>query len=145
MLVVNGVKFYMDGALGSRGALLRQPYRTAPAGLGLATQREEEFKRQIETLHGHGLQAATHCIGDSATALVLDAYADVLETQRFAVVHRACAGSFGGGRGTVRGYSVIPSVQPTHATSDMYWAGERLGRNRSAARMPTKSCCKRWE
>ena len=64
-LVVNGVKFYMDGALGSRGALLRQPYSDRTGWFGLATQREQEFRRQIETLHGHGLQAATHCIGDS--------------------------------------------------------------------------------
>ena len=131
MLVVNGVKFYMDGALGSRGALLRQPYSDRTGWFGLATQREEEFKRQIETLHGHGLQAATHCIGDSATALVLDAYADVLEgpndlrwrIEHAQVVSEEDVARFGG-------YSVIPSVQPTHATSDMYWAGERLGRNR---------------
>ena len=131
MLVVNGVKFYMDGALGSRGALLRQPYSDRTGWFGLATQREQEFKRQIETLHGHGLQAATHCIGDSATALVLDAYADVLEgpndlrwrIEHAQVVSEEDVARFGG-------YSVIPSVQPTHATSDMYWAGERLGRNR---------------
>ena len=130
-LVVNGVKFYMDGALGSRGALLRQPYSDRTGWFGLATQREQEFKRQIETLHGHGLQAATHCIGDSATALVLDAYADVLEgpndlrwrIEHAQVVSEEDVARFGN-------YSVIPSVQPTHATSDMYWAGERLGRNR---------------
>ena len=130
-LVVNGVKFYMDGALGSRGALLRQPYSDRTGWFGLATQREQEFKRQIETLHGHGLQAATHCIGDSATALVLDAYADVLEgpndlrwrIEHAQVVSEEDVERFGN-------YSVIPSVQPTHATSDMYWAGERLGRNR---------------
>ena len=130
-LVVNGVKFYMDGALGSRGALLRQPYSDRTGWFGLATQREQEFKRQIETLHGHELQAATHCIGDSATALVLDAYADVLEgpndlrwrIEHAQVVSEEDVARFGN-------FSVIPSVQPTHATSDMYWAGERLGRNR---------------
>ena len=67
-LVAESFKFYMDGALGSRGALLRQPYSDRTGWFGLATQREQEFKRQIETLHGHGLQAATHCIDDSATA-----------------------------------------------------------------------------
>ncbi|HBP45351.1 MAG TPA: amidohydrolase [Flavobacteriales bacterium] len=131
MLVVNGVKFYMDGALGSRGALLRQPYSDRKGWFGLATQRQAEFKRQIETLYGHGLQAATHCIGDSATALVLDAYAEVLEgpnDRRWRIEHAQVVSKedverFGG-------YSVIPSVQPTHATSDMYWAGERLGRSR---------------
>ena len=146
MLVVNGVKFYMDGALGSRGALLRQPYSDRTGWFGLATQREQEFKRQIETLHGHGLQAATHCIGDSATALVLDAYADVLEgpndlrwrIEHAQVVSEEDVARFGG-------YSVIPSVQPTHATSDMYWAGNGWEGIASAARMPTRSCCKRWE
>ena len=130
-LVVNGVKFYMDGALGSRGALLRQPYSDRTGWFGLATQREDEFKRQLETLYGHGLQAATHCIGDSATKVVLDAYAELLEgpndlrwrIEHAQVVSAADVERFGS-------YSVIPSVQPTHATSDMYWAGERLGRNR---------------
>lgn len=130
-LVVNGVKFYMDGALGSRGALLRQPYSDRTGWFGLATQREETYRRQLETLHGHGLQAATHCIGDSATKLVLDAYATLLEgpnDRRWRIEHAQVVSSedvrrFGD-------FSVIPSVQPTHATSDMYWAGERLGRNR---------------
>lgn len=130
-LVVNGVKFYMDGALGSRGALLRQPYSDRTGWFGLATQREETYRRQLETLHSHGLQAATHCIGDSATKLVLDAYAALLEgpnDRRWRIEHAQVVSSedvrrFGD-------FSVIPSVQPTHATSDMYWAGERLGRNR---------------
>lgn len=130
-LVVNGVKFYMDGALGSRGALLRQPYSDRVGWSGLATQREDEFKRQLETLHGHGLQAATHCIGDSAAKLVLDAYAELLEgpnDRRWRIEHAQVVSSADVERfGT---FSVIPSVQPTHATSDMYWAGERLGRNR---------------
>ena len=130
-LVVNGVKFYMDGALGSRGALLRQPYSDRTGWFGLATQREETYRRQLETLHGHNLQAATHCIGDSATTFVLDAYAALLEgpnDRRWRIEHAQVVSTedvrrFGD-------FSVIPSVQPTHATSDMYWAGERLGRNR---------------
>ena len=130
-LVVNGVKFYMDGALGSRGALLRQPYNDRIGWFGLATQREEEFKRQLETLHGHGLQAATHCIGDSAAKVVLDAYAELLEGPndlRWRIEHAQVVSAVDVNR--FGSFSVIPSVQPTHATSDMYWAGERLGRNR---------------
>lgn len=130
-LVVNGVKFYMDGALGSRGALLRSPYSDRSGWHGLATQHPATYQNQLATLHAHELQAATHCIGDSAVGMVLEMYGNVLEgsndfrwrIEHAQVVSQADIAQFAT-------YSVIPSIQPTHATSDMYWAGERLGRNR---------------
>ena len=130
-LVVNGVKFYMDGALGSRGALLRAPYSDRPNWYGLATQEMELYRSQLETLHQNGLQAATHCIGDSAVQLVLDAYGKLLQgtnDRRWRIEHAQVVSREDVER--FAAHSIVPSVQPTHATSDMYWAGERLGRNR---------------
>lgn len=130
-LTVQSVKFYMDGALGSRGALLLEPYSDRPGWHGLGTQDANWFRDQLELLAKDGLQAATHCIGDSAVRWVLEAYQDILggtNDRRWRIEHAQVVSpqdfaSFGRN-------SVIPSVQPTHATSDMYWAGERLGRNR---------------
>lgn len=130
-LVVGSVKFYMDGALGSRGALLLQPYSDRMNWTGLVTQDMDRFKDQLIRLHDHNFQAATHCIGDSAVRQVLRLYGELLggvtdrrwRIEHAQVVHGSDLDLFGS-------YAVIPSVQPTHATSDMYWAGERLGRNR---------------
>jgi len=130
-LTVHSVKFYMDGALGSRGALLLEPYSDRPGWHGLGTQDGTWFRSQLEALAQDSLQAATHCIGDSAVRWVLNAYQDILggtNDRRWRIEHAQVVApeDFNGfGRN-----SVIPSVQPTHATSDMYWAGERLGRNR---------------
>ena len=130
-LTVQCVKFYMDGALGSRGALLLDPYSDRPGWHGLGTQNAAWFRKQLEDLASDSLQAATHCIGDSAVRWVLNAYEEVLggtNDRRWRIEHAQVVSpqDFEGfGRN-----SVIPSVQPTHATSDMYWAGERLGRNR---------------
>ncbi len=130
-LTVQSVKFYMDGALGSRGALLLEPYSDRPGWHGLGTQDATWFRSQLEALAQDSLQAATHCIGDSAVRWVLNAYQDILggtNDRRWRIEHAQVVApeDFDGfGRN-----SVIPSVQPTHATSDMYWAGERLGRNR---------------
>jgi hypothetical protein len=130
-LTVQSVKFYMDGALGSRGALLLEPYSDRPGWHGLGTQDANWFRDQLELLAKDSLQAATHCIGDSAVRWVLEAYQDILggtNDRRWRIEHAQVVSpqDFAGfGRN-----SVIPSVQPTHATSDMYWAGERLGRNR---------------
>ena len=130
-LTVQSVKFYMDGALGSRGALLLEPYSDRTGWHGLGTQDADWFREQLEILARDSLQAATHCIGDSAVRWVLKAYEDVLggtNDRRWRIEHAQVVSpqDFDGfGKN-----SVIPSVQPTHATSDMYWAGERLGRNR---------------
>lgn len=130
-LMVNGVKFYMDGALGSRGAMLREPYSDRPGWHGLLTQDIEQYRSQLSILYENDLQAATHCIGDSAVRLVVQEYANLLHgtnDRRWRIEHAQVV--------SVEDVidiglnNLIPSIQTTHATSDMYWAGERLGRNR---------------
>jgi len=130
-LVAESFKFYMDGSLGSRGAALLAPYDDRPGHRGLLLQNVEAYKAQLRVVHENGFQAATHAIGDSAARLVLGAYAEILQgpndfrwrVEHAQVLHPMDRPLFGQN-------SVIPSVQPTHATSDMYWAGERLGRGR---------------
>ena len=130
-LTVQSVKFYMDGALGSRGAMLIDPYSDLKGWRGVSMLDRDWFKNQLEHLHASGMQAATHCIGDSAVRLVLNAYAEVLDgpnDRRWRIEHAQVVAKDDMNQfGT---YHIIPSIQPTHATSDMYWAGERLGRNR---------------
>ena len=130
-LKAQSFKFYMDGALGSRGAALLEPYDDRPGHRGLLLQSLEEYEAQLRRIHADGFQAATHAIGDSAARLVLGAYERVLggpndhrwRVEHAQVIHPDDLNRFGKS-------SIIPSVQPTHATSDMYWAGVRLGRGR---------------
>lgn len=131
MLDVRAVKFYMDGALGSRGAALLEPYSDRPGFTGLFLQDEAEYRAKLERTQAAGFQVATHCIGDAAVRRVLHHYGELLggvndlrwRIEHAQVVHRDDVSTFGE-------FTVIPSIQPTHATSDMYWAGQRLGRNR---------------
>ena len=77
-LKAQSFKFYMDGALGSRGAALLEPYDDRPGHRGLLLQSLEEYEAQLRRIHADGFQAATHAIGDSAARLVLGAYERVL-------------------------------------------------------------------
>ncbi|MDG2425476.1 MAG: amidohydrolase [Flavobacteriales bacterium] len=130
-LHVKSFKFYMDGSLGSRGAALVSPYSDRTGHSGYLLQDPADFRVKLERLHAAGFQAATHCIGDSAVRTALTFYKEVLggvndrrwRIEHAQVVHPDDIERFAAA-------TVIPSVQPTHATSDMYWAGERLGRNR---------------
>ena len=130
-LVAESFKFYMDGALGSRGAALLEAYDDRPGHRGLLLQSIPEYESQLARIHEDGFQAATHAIGDSAARIVLSAYEKVLggandhrwRIEHAQVIHPEDMDRFGPS-------SIIPSVQPTHATSDMYWAGQRLGRGR---------------
>jgi len=131
MLDVRAVKFYMDGALGSRGAALLEPYSDRPESSGLFLQDEADFRAKVERTQAAGFQVATHCIGDAAVRRVLQHYGELLggvndlrwRIEHAQVVHKDDVSAFAD-------FTVIPSIQPTHATSDMYWAGQRLGRNR---------------
>ncbi len=134
-LTVRAFKFYADGSLGSRGACLLNPYSDIlnKPDYGFMLKDKDYYSLRAEQLHDKGFQMCTHAIGDSANRVILQVYADVLggindnrwRIEHAQVVHKNDIPSFSR-------YSIIPSIQPTHATSDMPWAWERLGRNRLA-------------
>ncbi len=122
---------YADGALGSRGACLVEPYADKPKETGFLLSTEQEFRALAKLLAASKFQMNTHAIGDSANRIILNIYGEALKGQqdrRWRIEHAqvvtpADMGKFGQ-------FGIVPSVQPTHATSDMYWAGERLGAER---------------
>ena len=126
-LVVRSVKLYADGSLGSRGALLKEPYCDDSLNYGLLQRPMSEYAELIKRCYENGFQVNTHCIGDSANALLLSAYAETLggsNDLRWRIEHAQVVDptdwhKFGD-------FNIIPSVQPTHATSDMYMAQDRL-------------------
>ena len=130
-LTVRSFKLYADGALVSRGACLRKPYSDRRETGGFLLLSPSELERVTKLLYASGFQANTHCIGDSANHLMLDLYGKLLKgknNRRWRIEHAQVVSpedvwKFGR-------YSIIPSVQPTHATSDMYWATDRLGKIR---------------
>ena len=130
-LNVRSIKLFADGALGSRGALLFEPYSDDPGNLGLAVNTDKFLREQCELAYEHGYQVNTHCIGDSANRWVLGIYGTYLKggndrrwrIEHAQVIHPDDFSKFGE-------YTIIPSVQSTHATSDMYWAEDRVGTDR---------------
>ncbi|MCU0324148.1 MAG: amidohydrolase [Spirosomaceae bacterium] len=130
-LNVRSFKLYADGALGSRGACLLKPYNDEPSKTGFLLLSAKELERSLTQIYNSGFQANTHCIGDSANRLILDIYGKLLKEkndrrwriEHCQVVDNQDVPKFGK-------YSIIPSIQATHATSDMYWADERLGNER---------------
>ena len=131
MLNVRSFKFYGDGALGSRGAALISPYHDHPETSGFLLSKPEYFEEKAQLLFDNGFQMNTHCIGDSAARIILNAYGKVLKQvndrrwriEHAQIIHPEDLDLF-------RTYTIIPSIQPTHATSDMYWAEDRLGKDR---------------
>jgi len=130
-LYVNGIKVYADGALGSRGACLLHPYTDKPGWSGFLLSNPAHFDSVAAMLVNSGYQMCTHAIGDSANREILNIYAKYLKgknDKRWRIEHAQVVNSndfdlFGKN-------NIIPSVQPTHATSDMYWAADRLGNER---------------
>jgi predicted amidohydrolase YtcJ len=130
-LHVCGFKLFADGALGSRGACLLQPYSDKPGWSGFLLKPEKHFDSMANIISQHGFQMSTHAIGDSANRMMLKIYAKYLKgkndrrwrIEHAQVVNKSDFHYFGD-------YNIIPSVQPTHATSDMYWAAGRLGKER---------------
>jgi predicted amidohydrolase YtcJ len=130
-LNVRSFKVYMDGALGSRGASLLQPYSDKPSTSGFLLSDKKHFEEVAIKIAAKGFQMNTHAIGDSANREILQVYERVLKGKNDArwriehaqVVNKADFKLFGNN-------NVIPSVQSTHATSDMYWAADRLGPER---------------
>lgn len=129
--VLRGVKLFADGALGSRGAALLAPYADDPGNSGLALATPDELRRGAAMAASRGFQLAVHAIGDRANREVLDAFeaAGVRGRDlRFRVEHAQVVSPADLPRFAALG--VIASMQPTHATSDMPWAGARLGPER---------------
>jgi len=127
-LTVRSIKLFADGALGSRGALLLQPYSDAPNTKGLQVESTEKLLANCEIAFKAGYQVNTHCIGDAAVRLMLDNYSKYLKPNndlRWRIEHAQVVDPQDLKR--FKEYCVIPSVQTTHATSDMNWADERLG------------------
>ncbi len=125
---VGGFKFYADGALGSRGACLIKEYSDKHNWNGFLLNDQEHFRRAAALLAGTHLQMCTHAIGDSGNRIILKIYAEALKGKndlRWRVEHAQVVDP--ADFHYFADYNIIPSVQPTHATSDMYWAGDRLG------------------
>jgi predicted amidohydrolase YtcJ len=130
-LTVRCIKLVADGALGSRGAALFAPYSDDPGNSGLLILSREDIERVASEAAARGFQIATHAIGDRANRTVLRAYAAVLggkNDRRFRIEHAQVVApeDFK----LFARYSIVPSVQATHATSDMRWAEARLGPRR---------------
>jgi len=130
-LNVHAFKFFADGALGSRGAKLIDPYHDDALNSGLSTLDSAAFLEDLKLMYQNGFQVNTHCIGDGANRQVLEAYGTVLKgtnDRRWRIEHAQIVSPEDFEK--FREFTIIPSVQPTHATSDMPWAEERLGSDR---------------
>lgn len=127
-LEVRSLKLYADGSLGSRTARLKEPYSDAPGQLGLTVTSQDSVRKVCDLALKNGYQVNTHCIGDAAVGMVLQAYAEYLKGKndlRWRIEHAQVVDP--ADMHYFADYSIIPSVQATHATSDMDWADERLG------------------
>ena len=128
-LNVRSFKVYADGALGSRGAALKEPYSDREGHFGAMVTDSETLQKIAKAIANSDFQMNTHAIGDSANAFILKTYADVLKSQtnrRWRMEHAQIIAPSDFYYFT----DIIPSIQPTHATSDMYWAEDRLGSER---------------
>lgn len=129
-LSVRSVKVYADGALGSRGAALIAPYSDAPKHRGKFITDKDSLKQLAARIAKTKFQMNTHAIGDAANQAVIDVYRDnvrLLRDPRWRVEHAQVLDA-----PDIEKFStkIIPSIQPLHVTSDMYWAGDRLGEDR---------------
>ena len=139
MLKVGSFKLYADGALGSRGAKLKAPY-CDHSGTGLLIEQPEFFDSICRVIYDLGFQANTHCIGDSANRLILETYGRHLKgknDRRWRIEHAQIVET--SDRPFFQAFSIVPSVQPTHATSDMPWAESRLCSHRMSGAYAYKS------
>jgi predicted amidohydrolase YtcJ len=132
-LSIRAIKVVADGALGSRGAWLLEPYADEPGARGLNTVDAAAYERLLGEAVRRGFQVATHAIGDAANRFVLDAYERAFVGRdgaalRFRVEHAQLLAPSDVPR--FKRLGVLPSMQPTHCTSDMYWAADRVGPER---------------
>jgi predicted amidohydrolase YtcJ len=124
---IRGVKLYLDGALGSRGALLKHEYCDHPGHHGLQVMSEMEFLKVCYAMSQKNIQVAVHAIGDSANAIAIRVFHKLLPYRndlRWRIEHAQVVDR--NDLEKLKGKNVIASVQPTHATSDAPWAADRL-------------------
>ena len=129
-LTVRGLKLYADGALGSRGAALIDPYTDDPTNRGLTVTTQQDLEQGVQDALAHGFQVSTHAIGDRGNNIVLNIYENALKQypgsdRRLRVEHAQVLAPDDIPR--FKQLGVVPSMQETHCTSDMYWAEARLG------------------
>jgi predicted amidohydrolase YtcJ len=130
-LTVRSVKIYSDGALGSRGAKLLEPYSDDPSNTGLIVESDDFYCHVCQKAYDAGYQVCCHAIGDGGVHHILDIYSEYLKGQndlRWRIEHSQVVDKADFQR--YGALSVIPSIQTTHCTSDMDWADERLGEER---------------
>jgi len=131
-LNIRSFKIYLDGALGSRGAKLFEPYHDKPETNGLILMPPDSLRKLAKQFYDNDFQVNVHCIGDSANAVALNIFAEILKEKndrRWRIEHAQ----------VIRKeelpffakFNIIPSVQPTHAVSDMVWINDRLGSERA--------------
>lgn len=132
MLRVRTVKLYVDGALGSHGAALLEPYSDDPGNRGLPQMDAAELRRRVTQVMRDGFQVATHAIGDAGNRMVLDAYESGLADAGNGLRHRVEHAQVVDVRDIprFRTNGLVASMQPVHATDDMNMAETRLGHRR---------------
>lgn len=127
-LTVNSIKLYADGALGSRGALLMQPYSDDPGNYGIRMASPDSLYTILINAYDKNFQVNTHCIGDSANRMILHLYGEILKgpnDRRWRIEHAQVVNP--DDFQLFAKFNIIPSIQSMHCTSDMYWAEARLG------------------
>jgi len=131
-LTLRSVKLYSDGALGSRGAYLKMPYRDDPKNRGLKFLDDTKLRNWMSKAAMQGFQVNVHAIGDGANEQVLDAFAEIVPTYGSGLRHRIEHAQVIDPKDipAFAKLGIIASIQPTHATSDKAMAGDRLGEER---------------
>jgi hypothetical protein len=130
-LTVNTIKLFADGALGSRGALMLDDYSDDFGNKGLQIADQEYYNKMCRLAFDNNFVVATHCIGDGGNRLMLDTYGEILKDkndrrwriEHAQIIHPDDFNKFAQ-------FSIVPSIQATHCTSDMYWAEQRIGAGR---------------
>ncbi len=142
-LHVHSFKYYADGALGSRGACLKESYNDQKNHYGAMVNTLGNFHQTADKIFKSAFQMNTHAIGDSANYVVLKKYNELLKDKkdrRWRVEHAQVV--------DLKDFhffkNIVPSVQPTHATSDMYWAKDRLGEHRIKGAYAYKDLLKQY-
>ena len=128
---IRSVKAFIDGALGSRGAALDKPYSDDENNCGLILISETEFKNLATICSENNFQLCTHAIGDRGNQIVLDVYSKFTQNKdlRWRIEHAQMVSEEDAYK--FKKYNIVPSMQPSHCTSDMKWIENRIGADRT--------------